>query len=146
MFRASIGRMICYGLQSHHFVFHRIVSYVSYDYYLITNKSRILGVSSLGSTDGLKTCTVICAKPESFAESFLQMPLRITVNMHLCIASGWVHAAIPVTINTSQMFVSINTNARDGLWYRISSNNSRERLFFFSHQKGAIIRGKAIIS
>ena len=29
--------------------------------------------------------------------------------------------------------------------YRISSNNSRGRLFLFSHQKGAIIRGKAII-
>ena len=29
--------------------------------------------------------------------------------------------------------------------YRISSNNSRARLFVFSHQKGAIIRGKAII-
>ena len=28
---------------------------------------------------------------------------------------------------------------------RISSNNSRGRLFLFSHQKGAIIRGKAII-
>ena len=31
------------------------------------------------------------------------------------------------------------------LTYRISSNNSRGRLFLFSHQKGAIIRGKAII-
>ena len=30
--------------------------------------------------------------------------------------------------------------------YRISSNNSRGRLFLFSHKKGAIIRGKAIIS
>ena len=29
---------------------------------------------------------------------------------------------------------------------RISSNNSRGRLLFFSHKKGAIIRGKAIIS
>ena len=29
--------------------------------------------------------------------------------------------------------------------YRISSNNSRGRLFLFWHQKGAIIRGKAII-
>ena len=29
--------------------------------------------------------------------------------------------------------------------YHISLNNSWERLFFFSHQKGAIIRGKAII-
>ena len=29
--------------------------------------------------------------------------------------------------------------------YRISSNNSRGRLFLSSHQKGAIIRGKAII-
>ena len=29
--------------------------------------------------------------------------------------------------------------------YRISSNNSRGRLFLFLHQKGAIIRGKAII-
>ena len=29
--------------------------------------------------------------------------------------------------------------------YRISSNNSQGRLFLFSHQKGAIIRGKAII-
>ena len=29
--------------------------------------------------------------------------------------------------------------------YRISSNNSQGRLFIFSHQKGAIIRGKAII-
>ena len=29
--------------------------------------------------------------------------------------------------------------------YRISSNNSRGRLFLFSHRKGAIIRGKAII-
>ena len=32
------------------------------------------------------------------------------------------------------------------LSYRISSNNSRGRLFLFSHQKGTIIRGKAIIS
>ena len=29
--------------------------------------------------------------------------------------------------------------------YRISSNNSLRRLFLFSHKKGAIIRGKAII-
>ena len=29
--------------------------------------------------------------------------------------------------------------------YRISSNNSLGRLFLFSHQKGVIIRGKAII-
>ena len=29
---------------------------------------------------------------------------------------------------------------------RISSNDSRGRLFLFSHKKGAIIRGKAIIS
>ena len=29
--------------------------------------------------------------------------------------------------------------------YRISSNNSRGRLFLFSHQKWAINRGKAII-
>ena len=29
--------------------------------------------------------------------------------------------------------------------YCISSNNSRGRLFLFSHQKGAIVRGKAII-
>ena len=32
------------------------------------------------------------------------------------------------------------------LKYCISSNNSRARLFLFSHRKGAIIRGKAIIS
>ena len=31
------------------------------------------------------------------------------------------------------------------LGYRISSNNSWGRLFLFSHQKGAIIRVKAII-
>ena len=30
--------------------------------------------------------------------------------------------------------------------YGISSNNSRGRLFLFSHKKEAIIRGKAIIS
>ena len=29
--------------------------------------------------------------------------------------------------------------------YRISSNNNRGRLFLFSHQKGAINRGKVII-
>ena len=28
--------------------------------------------------------------------------------------------------------------------YRISSNNSRGRLFLFSHQKGAIIRGRRL--
>ena len=30
-------------------------------------------------------------------------------------------------------------------YYCISSNNSRGRLFLFLHEKGAIIRGKAII-
>ena len=31
------------------------------------------------------------------------------------------------------------------LTYRISSNNSQGRIFFFLHQTGAIIQGKAII-
>ena len=35
---------------------------------------------------------------------------------------------------THHRCLSLNTNARDGLWYRISLNNSRGRLFFFSHQ------------
>ena len=85
--------------------------------------------------------------------------------VHGILTVSWLHLWIPHRLlsralllgnkNKSRIFNTANKNPLQCCQsflqleiffkYRSSSNNSRGRLFLFSHQKGAIIRGKAII-
>ena len=58
-------------------------------------------------------------------------------------ALSWVKVRKVVVLSTLNYLPYIPCRTFCG--YRISSNNSRGRLFLFPHKKGAIIRGKAII-